>query len=58
VELIPEILVFLRDGCQRLGYFPQPMRYGYQALNKLGMEGDYGTFGGECPGQRFWVEIL
>jgi len=42
VELLPEVLIFLRDGCDRLGYPAQLMRYGHKALDELEEEDDGG----------------
>jgi len=41
MELLPEVLVFLGDGCDRLGYPAQLVRDGRQALDELGEEDDH-----------------
>jgi len=50
MELLPEVLVFLGDGCDRLGYPAQLMRDRHQALDKLGEEDDGYGFDGEGAG--------
>jgi len=57
MELFPEVLVFLGDGCDCLGYPAQLMRDGYQALEELGEENDGDGLDGEGAGLRVWAEV-
>jgi len=57
VELLPEVLVFLGNGCDHLGYPAQLMRAGHQALDELGEENYRDRFHGEGAGLRIWAEV-
>jgi len=57
MELLPEVLVFLGDGCDCLGYPAQLMRDGYEALDELGEENDHDGFDGEGAGLRVWAKV-
>jgi len=57
MELLPEVLVFLRDGCDRLGYPAQFMRDSHQALDELGEKDDGYGFDGEGAGLSVWAEV-
>ena len=57
MELLPEVLVFLGDGCDCLGYPAQFMRDGHQALDELGEENNRDGFNGEGAGLRIWAEV-
>jgi len=57
MELLPEVLVFLGDGCDCLGYPAQFMRDGHQALDELGEENNRDGFNGEGAGLRIWGEV-
>jgi len=46
MELLPDGLIFLGDGCELLGYPTQLMGNGDEPLDELGQEGDGGGFGG------------
>ena len=53
MELLPNGLIFLGDGCELLGYPTQLMGNGDQPLNELGQESDGGGLGRDCVGKRF-----
>jgi len=57
MELLPEVLVFLGDGCDRLVYPAQLMRGRHQALDELGEENDRDGFDGEGAGLRVGAEV-
>ena len=57
MELLPQVLVFLGDGCDRLGYPAQLMRNGHQALYELGEENDRDGLDGEGVGLRVWRKV-
>jgi len=57
VELLPEVLVFLGDGCDRPGYPAQLMRDSHQGLDELGEENDRDGFNGEGAGLRIWAAV-
>ena len=57
MELLPEVLVFLGDGCNRLGYPAQLVRDCHQALDELGEENNRDGLNGEGAGLRVWAEI-
>jgi len=57
VELLPNGLIFLGDGCELLGYPSQLMGDGDKPFDELGQESDRGRFGGNCVGQRRGPEI-
>jgi len=57
MELLPEVLVFLGDGCDRLVYPAQFMRDGHQALDKLGEEDDRDGFDGKGAGLRIGAKV-
>jgi len=58
MELLPEVLVFLGDGCDHLGYPAQLRLYGHQALDELGEENNGDGFDGEGSPLRIWAEVL
>jgi len=57
VELLPNGLIFLGDGCELLGYPSQLMGDGDKPFDELGQESDGGRFGGDCVGQSLGSEI-
>jgi len=57
IELLPEVLVFLGDGCERVGYPAQLMSDSHQALDELGKEDDCDGFDGEGAGLPVWAEV-
>jgi len=57
VELLPDRLICLGDGCELLGYPTQLMGNGDEPSDKLGQEGDGGGFGRDGGGQRLGAEI-
>jgi len=57
MELLPEVLVFLGDGCDRLGYPAQLMQDGHQALDEMGEENDRDGLYGEGAGLGIWAEV-
>jgi len=57
MELLPEVLAFLGDGCDGLGYPAQLVCDGHQALDELGEENDCDRFNEEGAGLRVWAEI-
>ena len=57
MELLPEVLVCLGDGCECLGYPAQFMCDGHQALDELGEENDRDGFDGEGGGLRVCTPV-
>jgi len=57
MELLPEDLIFLGDGCDRLGYPAHFMCDGHQALDERGEENDRDGFDGEGAGRCIWGEV-
>jgi len=58
VELLPDGVGFLGDGCELLGYPTQLMGNGDEPLDKLGQEGDGGRFSRDGVGLRLGAEVL
>ena len=57
MELLPNGLICLGDGCEPLGYPTQLMGNGDNPLDELGQESDGGRFGGDCVGQCFGADV-
>jgi len=57
VELLPDGLIFLRDGCEVLGYPTQLMGNADEPLDVLGEESDGGGFGWDGVGQHLRAEV-
>jgi len=57
VELLPDCVAFLGDGCELLGYPTQLMGNGDELLDELRQEGDGGRFGGDGVGQYLGAEV-
>jgi len=57
MELLPDALVFLGDGCKLLGHRTQLMGNSDESLDYLGQEGDGGGCGWVGVGHRFGTEV-
>jgi len=57
VELLPDGVVFLGDGCKLLGYTTQLMGNGDEPFDELGQEGDGGRFSRDGVSQRLGAEV-
>jgi len=57
MELVPDGLVFLGDGCELLGHPTLLMGDSDEPFDELGEEGDGGGFGEDGVGHRFGAEV-
>ena len=57
MELLPDSLIFLGDGCELLGYPAELMGDSDELLDELRQEGDGGGFGGNGDSHCFGVDI-
>jgi len=57
MELLPDGLIFLGDGCELLGYPTRLMGNGDHPLHERGQEGDSGGFRGDSVGMHFGAEV-